>query len=293
MKCTNSGCSYVWWHASCAGFSKNTAKKDLEKVGAWTCPSCIMSKFQVCDKGDEQAEIISKMDEKLDDLNGHIADLKAIKEELSEIGKQQVENQKLWSDVVRVDDPDSAVKNTSKSFASSLAKEVIHQTNHVLHDRENREKNIIVFNAKELESDVVDDRKTHDTELFNTLCNHVVGGTISFDKITRIGKRNSPSSEESNTDASEEVKKIRPMKVCFTDAFDKRKFLASLWKLKGAPAELANLRIQHDLNKDERATTSRLLTEAYEKNTNEKPSGFLYKVRGPPYALKIVKVYQK
>ena len=83
------------------------------------------------------------------------------------------------------------------------------------------------------------------------------------------------------------------MKVSFVDAFDKRKFLTNLSKLKDAPAELTSLRIQHDLNKDERETTKRLLAAAYEKNQNEKPSNFLYKVRGPPYALKIVKVYQK
>ena len=225
----------------------------------------------------------------INDLNGHIADLQKIKEDLSEINKLQNEGSKLWADVVKSGCPDSAnTNNISQCFASSVAKEVISQSHHVLHDRENREKNIIIFNAKELDSIVVDDRKVHDTELFDKLCKHVIGGSLSIDKTTRIGKK-SPA----ETDNPEENRKVRPMKVCFTDAFDKRKFLTNLSKLKDAPSELATLRIQHDLNKDERETTKRLLTAAYEKNQNEKPSNFLYKVRGPPYALKIVKVYQK
>ena len=36
-----------------------------------------------------------------------------------------------------------------------------------------------------------------------------------------------------------------------------------------------------------------MLKEAYEKNTQEKPQDFKYKVRGPPWALKIVKVTTK
>lgn len=292
IQCANSDCPIVWWHAICAGFNKNAVKKDLEKIGAWICPCCVVGKLKICghvNQQDGQSEILSKMDENLDTLQGHIADLKTIKEELSEMGKHQLPENRIWADVVKADGSGSVdANNISRSFASSVAKEVINQSNQVLHDRENREKNIIVFNAHELESEVVDERKKHDTQLLSKLCNHVVGESLSVDKINRIGKKNS-----NQDDNQEKIKKIRPMKICFTNAFDKRKFLSNLWKLKDAPSELTSLRIQHDLNKDERETTSRLLAEAYEKNKNEKPTNFLYKVRGPPFALRIVKIFQK
>ena len=72
---------------------------------------------------------------------------------------------------------------------------------------------------------------------------------------------------------------------------DKRKFLANLSKLKGASDELKAMRVQHDLSPDERETTKNLLAEAYKTNQNEKPNILWYKVRGPPHAQWIVKIF--
>ena len=52
-----------------------------------------------------------------------------------------------------------------------------------------------------------------------------------------------------------------------------------------------NIKIQHDLTVEERKITKDLLSEAYNKNQTESPVDFLYKVRGPPHALKVVKVF--
>ena len=46
------------------------------------------------------------------------------------------------------------------------------------------------------------------------------------------------------------------------------------------------------MSPDERKVSKELLTEAYNKNQTEAPAGFLYKVRGPPHAMKIVKIYR-
>ena len=48
-----------------------------------------------------------------------------------------------------------------------------------------------------------------------------------------------------------------------------------------------NIKIQHDLTVEERKITKDLLSEAYNKNQTESPVDFLYKVRGPPHALKV------
>ena len=83
------------------------------------------------------------------------------------------------------------------------------------------------------------------------------------------------------------------MKVCFTSNFDKRKFLSSLHKLDDASRDLKQVSVKHDFSPDERQRSKELFAEAQAKNQAENPADFLYKVRGPPHALKIVKVYKK
>ena len=60
-----------------------------------------------------------------------------------------------------------------------------------------------------------------------------------------------------------------------------------------ASEELKAVRIQHDLSPDEREITKNLLAEAYNKNQSENPTNFLYKVRGPLQAPRVVKVYNR
>ena len=120
-----------------------------------------------------------------------------------------------------------------------------------------------------------EERKKHDQGIFDDICHVVVNEVLSIDKIARIGKKTTDNDGKS---------KIRPLKVTFTTVFDKRKFLSNLYKLRDASAELKAVRIQHDLSPDERELTKTLVAEANDKNQSEKPTNFLYRVRGPPQA---------
>ena len=165
-------------------------------------------------------------------------------------------------------------------------------------DRQSRERNVIIFNAVESDAEDPQDRVHHDQGVFDELCRHLMIGNLKIDKVTRIGKK---QDKQSSTEAviedgeivSDESVKSRPMKVTFSSVFDKRRFFTTLWKLKDAPDNIKHLRIQHDLEKQEREVTKRLLKEAYNKNQAENPQNFLYRVRGPPYAQKIVKIYHR
>ena len=75
---------------------------------------------------------------------------------------------------------------------------------------------------------------------------------------------------------TEPVVKHRPIKVCFVNAFDKRKFLSSLHELNNAPSHMKNLSVKHDLSADERQKTKDLLAQAHKKNQDESPQDFLY-----------------
>ena len=69
-------------------------------------------------------------------------------------------------------------------------------------------------------------------------------------------------------------------------------FLLSLKKLKDND-RYKDIRVANDMSEEDRAANKRLLKEAYQKNQDEKPTDYKYKVRGPPHDLKIVKVYAK
>ena len=47
------------------------------------------------------------------------------------------------------------------------------------------------------------------------------------------------------------------------------------------------------MNEEERTENKKLLKQAYEMNMKENNSNYKHKVRGPPWAMKIVKVYAK
>lgn len=290
IKCAG-GCEFDKWHTECAGFNNIVNKKQVEEIGEWICPCCIVKALHIpgyCPDNtvDHSYTIIEKVEQKLDDLklgiNDHINE--QITKTLADIESKRKNETRLWSEVVG--DGDSTEQST---FVTHVAKEVITQSARITCERENRENNVIIFNVQESASENTGERKKHDEDIVDQLCNHVVDEILSCEKVVRIGKK-----QQSNAASKDQnQKKPRLLKVCFKDSFDKRKFMSKLYKLKEAPVGLNGIRVQHDLAPDDRAMTKSLLAEAYQKNQTEKPDGFLYKVRGPPQAPRIVKIYKK
>ena len=118
-----------------------------------------------------------------------------------------------------------------------------------------------------------------DIEFFNSLCSKNLG----YDEVPQV--------ELVRLGAKRE-KHIRPIKVSFQQSWDKRKLLSNLYKLK-LDKKFDNIRIAHDMTEEDRAENKRLLDQAYQMNKEEKPTEYRYKVRGPPWAMKIIKVYPK
>ena len=205
-------------------------------------------------------------------------------------------------------------KKGSKSdkIITALANKVATSQFEKTQDRKERENNIMIFNAKE-----AGDQKD-DITFFKKLCTETLGFERSPDvKMKRIGskKANALKSVDDEKDQEEgeksqgdlkrpdekeekeeKLKKpklhLRPIKVIFPTSWEKRKFLTSLNKLKDSPYE--ELHVAHDMNQEDRDRNKALLDEAYKRSEAlEKPCNFRYKVRGPPWAQKIVKVYQK
>ena len=303
IECNNEDCEIKWWHARCAGL-KEITRNQVEAVGKWCCPLCTVQSLNIPVFGNNannvrNNDLVWKIDEKLVALKSEIEDLKVIKENFDTINKNHQKELTAMKENFGLLDADQKDGDTTKAdknitFASAVASHVVQQSNKQIFDRETREKNVIIFKAQEfvpkqsvepgdstIPEITSDDRKSHDNNIINAIYNCLDIEKPQLEKVLRIG---TPSSD-----------KVRPMKVTFSTVFDKRKFLANLYKLGEAPEEciIKSIQVQHDLSPEERKHTKLLLKEAHEKNENENPVNFLYKVRGPPGAIQIVKVYKK
>ena len=69
--------------------------------------------------------------------------------------------------------------------------------------------------------------------------------------------------------------------------------MSSLYRLKTAKKKLKSIQVQHDLSLLERERLDVLIEEAKLLNVEAKNENFVYKVRGPPSALQIVKVFKE
>jgi len=289
IECFQDDCDVGWWHVTCVGFNKDVTKKQLDSLGHWSCPSCVMKKLQVPGYSfscNSCHGLVSQVKSQVETLESHIADLKELKQSFADHNKTQVEASKSWSEVVA-----SFPTSNDSSFASSLAKQVVDHSARMSAEKETRDKNIIIFNADESGSDVGSSRKSHDQKLFDDICEVVVKQSVPVKSINRLGKL--PSKDDSN-DSDAPPSKPRPLKISFSSVFDKRKFLANMRELKNARDDIKKISIQHDLSPEERKTRKDLVLEAREKNENLLPEAdFLYKVRGPPHAVKIVKVSKR
>ena len=283
IECSNKKCDHAWWHAACGGFKKEMTQKQLKSIGDWECPVCALKNLKLTVQEFRfEDSILGKMDEKLDMLKKEINDIKEVKLNIANISKQQKETKDWFGHVSDQDEDgkaDSRTGKPAKTFASIVAKEVVHQSNKINYERETREKNVIVFRVPESVKDSRQGQKKDDEIFIKDMCDVLNLGNLSIEKIVRIG--------------SADPDKKRPVKLTFKSVFDKRTFLASLYKLKEAAPKFKETRVQHDLTPEDRMFTKTLLAEAHKKNEDEKPSDFLFKVRGPPGAIKIVKIFNQ
>ena len=143
-------------------------------------------------------------------------------------------------------------------------------------DREERMNNVIIFNLEEDGKEKAEELNEKAEELFEAM---------EFDKknakVERIGK---------NIDGNNRSRKYaRPVKVKFNNSWEKRLFMSKLKNLKDQE-RWASTRVSHDMGLEDREENRRLLKEAYELNLNNKDKRVVFRVRGPPWAMEIVKI---
>ena len=275
---------------------------DMKKCGfKWFCSPCRPMVEKLNTSENTESASYTKTEALCNSMNLEINNIKSKMEEIQEkintnfdSLKQSLENPKTtsWADIVS--DGEDGKK---PDFVQKIAKQVTDTHTKLTMDREDREKNIIIFNVPEDNSESttapepedgskiatapVDNSKpsSRDKEFFNSLCLHNLAyANVPEVELMRLGAKND--------------KHIRPIKVSFQQSWDKRKLLSNLYKLK-SDKKFKNIRIAHDMCEDDRLENKRLLEQAYNMNQQEKPTEYRYKVRGPPWAMKIVKIFSK
>lgn len=299
----------LWAHAKCENISE-TEYTFLGKHKSlhWYCNECnknvakivkVMSTVQAkVDKLDNDVTDIKKDVIRLDQVNVSISsELNIIKQELKDMkDAAKVTETKLETAIEAklVDGIDKAldgkVEKMLPSWSSVVAQEVstrfqevnndITRVKEVINDvkknsdeekdKELRSCNIIVYRSPEGENNQKD--REFCFQLFTKLNVNISEGDIR--SIFRIGKKDSG--------------KGRPILIQFKEKSTKNIIMESLSKLKDTEEKFKNVSITHDMTKTEREECKTLVAEAKKKQSES--GEYLWKVRGPPGQMRLIKL---
>ncbi|CAG2233467.1 unnamed protein product [Mytilus edulis] len=252
-------CEYCaeYYCSKCLNLSKVEYESFKNPALHWFCPSCD-SKVMKNIKSDREieercSEFMKKMEDRITSLESEMK---------TKVNSEQVKE--ILETVIGT--------GTCKTVdvASDIEKSVEKRVSEI-RDSTNKEKNIIIHGIIENTDKLPDVRKRADTLVVTQLVNYLETDAEGIKNIVRIGKR------------EENAEKPRPMKVTLENVDIKKKLMKNLTKLKAVDKEskFGNISVTHDMTKTEREQNKAKLTEAKEKNENDKSEKHLYIVRGP------------
>lgn len=277
-----------WHHIKCQSVTELEYKfLNEHKTVHWYCATCNKSIASVIKVVSSLKQRQDKIQEQVETLENNVAKQAAVVDQIKSelIGLHQdmktlQEAQKpgephpLWSDLVskQVESKFEKVSVGMNSFQQILDEAKKKQD--LEKERDVRSHNIIIYRVPEMDSD--DERRKADKAFCLELCNEVLEQDVEetdFKSIFRIGKKTQGN---------------RPLMLQLREKSVKDKIMDSLYKLKDADDKFKNISVTHDFSKEERAQCKLLLEEA-KQNERDDSGDFLYRVRGSPGQLKIVK----
>ncbi len=158
-----------------------------------------------------------------------------------------------------------------------------------LQDRINRKNNVVLFNVSETvgntKEDAIANNKSEIKKIAEEIDVHLKDEDIL--SFRRIGKTNLTRIVD-----GEEIKVPRILLVTLSE-HSKVLVMRNANKLRFSSSKyMQNIRIKHDMSKDDRQKEYELRKEAKEKQSESKNEDFLYVVRGPNWDRKIVRIRQ-
>lgn len=263
----------------CLGKSDKEYKWLQESDSMWFCSNCrlIVKKHIVTDlKIEEKCRaIMEKCEQRLKDLEDTMK-TKCDENMVRRIIEEE-RNQTLGATVTAGDSGEEAKQTKAPPCVTA---NIMSEIN----DRKARECNIVIYGIGESNSEIKDDRIAHDCSKVSELlllCKAISEADQGFTKPIRLGKF--------QKDLPEEERKNRPLLVPLTD-LDVKKALFRNIKNMGQSEDYQKISICNDLTKAERNQEKLLRKEAAKKKQENSSGEYTYKVRGPPWARKVMKV---
>ena len=147
-------------------------------------------------------------------------------------------------------------------------------------DKENRANNVILYKVPESTAESAETRNKDDCHFFIHLCNAISAGIMEEDvaKVFRLGRRSDTGTP-------------RPLLVQLSSRMAKNLLMGSVFKLRHVEAKFRQVVVAHDMTHKERQECKELVEQAKEKNDQES-GNWVYKVRGSPGQMRIVR-YRK
>jgi len=220
---------------------------------------------------DELENIVKKLmtEKTTEELNGKAEREEAIKNTIEE-------KEEVWTTIVS--------KKVDKELKLVNEKVKIVEEKMKIHEEENRQKelkknNIIIHRMAE-STGAEDEKKNEDRKAMISLINDILkvpceGKDIK--KIFRLGKMKDSGSE-------------RPILIEFQEGTMKNAVLENLSKLRQAEEKYRKISVTHDMTTNERDQCRELVKKCKEDQSKEKSGEWIFKVRGPPGAMRIVKM---
>ena len=260
----------------------------MPKTNHWNSDSLLEEKCEVI-MGELQKRMESlelRLEEKLDT---HVRSItQKLPDQLSTL-EMKLENQlkslseempqsmtKTWTSLFKKDE----MTESQPSF-KTIMKETLEEQKKEDVDRENRENNIIIYNVEESEQVDTGERKKEDVKFFNILCQEVLQiSSPSAKNFIRLGRK--PAAEDSQ--------RPRPLKVVMDSKDDRSKIMRNLTKLKDAEERYRKISITYDYCQEDREKIKTKVVEAKQLEEGDQSKNFRYRVRGPPWDLRIIKI---
>ena len=211
------------------------------------------------------ADKMKEIDNKLKDIESKRSEVDVVKI------RQEIEEkiqEKIPPNMQQQDSPNTQMKKTLATVTAELR------------DREDRKKNLVLHNVPEPDTNVKEERNKEDKEFFNNLCKNTLGVNLPQDSIvrtTRFGEKNK--------------EKPRPLWISLRTEDLKKRVFSKLAKLHGTDYDYVSF--GHDMTKIEREEKQKLTADAKKLEEADKEGKFRYRVRGPPWDMKIVKLPKK
>ena len=312
-------CDY-WYHIGCQNITKATYKFLEQNARSrhqsnrlhWYCRACDTGAVKILKAvtkiSRRQDALEQKLADNTDKISRHDSQIDQIEKTLETHSKQIQDFQTLNINVPANQAAVPAVPAEPAVPADSEASRgIISEVTRNINERLERQKNIVVFNVDESNSNLKDDIVRQDMAYVQELCRYLAGEDLHY-SVKRLGRRERKSREESeHSEQSEQggqgqdggvdvpLFKPRPLLVQLRDAEEKGKIMKKLFKLgdDDVPEDMANIAVKHDMTPAEREADRDLRKQAKEKTVQLNQKNIKFVVRGPPWEREIVKMELK